>query len=65
MLFACLTIGFLIGSGAAAMTLVNGGGILLALLAYGAGGAFAILAIVAVFILTQDNGPQPEFAQTA
>ena len=49
MLFACLAVGMLFGIGAAALTILNGGGLLLALLAYSSGGALAILAIVALF----------------
>lgn len=43
MLIAYLLIGFLFGTGTAAYALVNDGGILMALLAYSASGALAIL----------------------
>ena len=43
MIIAYLVFGLIIGTGAAALTLANGGGFLLALLAYSAGGSLAIL----------------------
>lgn len=44
MIIVYLVFGMLIGATAATMTLLNGGSILLALLAYSSGGAFAVLA---------------------
>jgi predicted phage tail protein len=51
MVIAYLVIGFVFGGAAAALTWVNGGGILLGLAAYSAGGALAILSILAIHMI--------------
>ena len=57
MLIAYLTFGIAFGAGAAAFTLLNGGGIWLALLAYSAGGAVAILAPLMVHMFIAERRP--------
>lgn len=63
MLFACLAIGFIFGASAATLTVVNGGGILLAILAYGSGGALAIVGILLYIALRQEEDASTELAE--
>jgi membrane protein implicated in regulation of membrane protease activity len=51
MVIAYLLIGVMFGGAAAALTWINGGGIILGFAAYSAGGAFAVLSVLAIHML--------------
>lgn len=64
MLIVYLLIGFLFGTGTAVFALVNGSGILMALMAYSAAGAVSILLPLMVHALL-DNGEKDPWADGA
>lgn len=63
MVFGFLLIGMLVGTGAAGITLVNGGGFFAALLAYGAAGAMALLLPLLVMLLLGDASRRADIAE--
>ncbi len=58
MLFAYLLIGFVFGTGTAAFALLNGSGIFLALMAYAASGAVAILVPLMLQVVFGDDSQE-------
>lgn len=60
MVFVFIAIGVIFGAGAAAFTLMSGGSVLLALLAYSVAGSLATMAVIAVLYFIDDDESEPD-----